>query len=66
MISDPSTIATNGMSVIMPLGLLLVPLFVLLYDATQNIFLPFVVLGVSIGIMYILYPTSTTTVALES
>ena len=56
VIIDPTIIFKTGYKLIIPLIFFLIPLFILLYDATKSIFLPFLVLGVSFGVVYMLYP----------
>jgi len=56
IITNPTHLFTKGFTVLVPLILFIIPVFVLLYDATQSIFLPFIVLAISVGVVYILYP----------
>ena len=59
ILTHPTQLFTKGFSVLVPLLLFIIPIFVLLFDATKSIFLPFVVLGISVGIVYILYPKNS-------
>jgi len=56
IITDPTTIFSTGYTLIIPIILLVIPLLVLFYNFTKNIFITVLVLGVSAGIVYSLYP----------
>ena len=56
IVVDPTNIFKTGYSLIIPLILLVIPLLVLIYDFTKNIYMTILVLGVSAGIVYTLYP----------
>lgn len=56
IVKDPTTIFKNGFALLIPIVLFLIPIFVLLFNATENIFLPIVVFAVSAAVVYILYP----------
>jgi hypothetical protein len=56
IITDPTTIFKTGYTLIVPIILLVIPLLVLLYNFTKNIYMTILVLGVSAGIVYSLYP----------
>ena len=43
ILKDPTTIFEKGYSLIVPIVFFLIPLFVLLYNFTQSVFLPFLV-----------------------
>ena len=61
IVVDPTNIFKKGYSLIIPLVLLIIPLLVLLYNFTKNIFVALLVLGVSIGVVYTLYPKNNVT-----
>ena len=54
-IKDPSSVFSKT-NLLMTLVFMIIPLLVLINDATQNIFLALTVLLVSIGSVYVLYP----------
>ena len=55
---DPTTIYSSGFSLIMPIILFVIPILVLLYDATKSLLNAFITLGISVVIVYFLYPTN--------
>ena len=61
IVVDPTNIFKKGYSLIIPLVLLIIPLLVLLYNFTKNIFVALLVLGVSVGVVYTLYPKNNVT-----
>lgn len=56
IIKDPTQIFEKGFSIIIPIVFFLIPLFVLLNNATKNIYLALTVLATSAGVVYVLYP----------
>ena len=58
VLSDPTYIYTKGFSLLLPIILFVIPILVLLYDATKSLAIAFVTLGISIAIVYFLYPSA--------
>ena len=56
IIADPTTIFEKGFSLIIPIVLFLVPLIILINNATKNIWLALMVVATSAGVVYVLYP----------
>lgn len=56
IIADPTQIFEKGFSLIIPIIFFLIPLIVLLKNATQNIFLALASVATAAAIVYILYP----------
>jgi hypothetical protein len=56
IISDPTQIFEKGFSLIIPIIFFLIPLIILLKNATKNIWLALASVATAAGIVYILYP----------
>ena len=56
VMSDPTYIFKAGFSLLLPIIFFIIPILVLLYDATQSLANALITLGISIAIVYMLYP----------
>ena len=63
IIEDPTQIFEKGFSLIIPLILFLIPVIILIYNATQSILLGILVLLASFAITYSLYPKNKNPIA---
>jgi hypothetical protein len=55
-LSDPTYIYENGFSMLIPIILFIIPIFVLLYDSTKSVVNALIIFAISIVIVYFLYP----------
>lgn len=65
-IKDPSTLFTNGFTPIISVVLFLIPLFILLADASQNMMLGVITILVGGAVVAILYPSNVNPVTLTA
>jgi len=59
IISDPTTIFEKGFSLLIPIIFFIIPLLVLLNNATKSIWLALLVFATSVGVVYVLYPKNS-------
>ena len=65
-IKDPSTLFTNGFTPIISVVLFLIPLFILLADASQNMMLGLITILVGAAVVAILYPSDINPITLTA
>jgi hypothetical protein len=59
IISDPTTIFEKGFSLVIPIVFFIIPLLVLINNATKSIWLALLVFATSVGVVYVLYPKNS-------
>jgi hypothetical protein len=56
VLTDPTYIYTKGFSLLLPIIFFVIPILVLLYDSTKSLVNALITLGISIAVVYFLYP----------
>lgn len=56
IISDPTLIFEKGFSLLIPITFFIIPLLILINNATKSIWLALLVFATSVGVVYVLYP----------
>jgi hypothetical protein len=59
IISDPTTIFEKGFSLVIPIVFFIIPLLVLINNATKSIWLALLVFATSVGVVFVLYPKNS-------
>ena len=56
VLTDPTYIYSKGFSLLLPIIFFVIPILVLLYDSTKSVVNALITLGISIAVVYFLYP----------